>query len=395
MRCSPEVHSENMVMTENKRQQDCPPAPDTPADQPPAGKKCDPIPPTTPPTLEEPKPCDFDCDCPKTPGSNPTCIDDLITKYNNDIAAADSAKAFKADLDAILTKAKAADSAYTRDKYNALVKAWVENDDRIADLIRRLVCSLPCWKCLIECYVCQVLDEMRISEVYLWSDTAMPASVHNIYDKQYWYTRDIAAKDRQFQRIKGVLAAWDNPAATIDAANKANKTLIDAISTLVGSENGKAAYDLFIKLVPAHLAIAPPADKWKTKIGKEYTTFCECDVGTPDNCCGPDVGVLSFRQRLIGPQPYLVDPKDFFKLICCLVEQRYAPAKDALAKAKAEASTLDDKIKAHVTSAGRANGGLAWADKAIRPAIPASIVCCDEKLPSDDPSQSSSKQSAM
>ncbi|HEV8218057.1 MAG TPA: hypothetical protein VGP95_19530, partial [Gemmatimonadaceae bacterium] len=240
-----------------------------------------------------------------------------------------------------------------------------------------------------------VLDEMRISEVYLWSDTAMPASVHNIYDKQYWYTRDIAAKDRQFQRIKAVLAAWDNPATTIDAANKANKTLIDAISTLVGSENGKAAYDLFIKLVPAHLAIAPPADKWKTKIGKEYTTFCECDVGTPDNCCGPDVGVLSFRQRLIGPQPYLVDPKDFFKLICCLVEQRYAPAKDALAKAKAEASTLDDKIKAHVTSAGRANGGLAWADKAIRPAIPASIVCCDEKLPSDDPSQSSSKQSAM
>src|SRR6478672_6193190 len=106
MSCSPEVHSETMVMTENKRQQDCPPAPDTPADQPPAGKKCDPIPPTTPPTLEEPKPCDFDCDCPKTPGSNPTCIDDLITKYNNDIAAADSAKAFKADLDAILTKAK-------------------------------------------------------------------------------------------------------------------------------------------------------------------------------------------------------------------------------------------------------------------------------------------------
>jgi len=148
--------------------------------------------------------------------------------------------------------------------------------------------------------------------------------------------------------------------------------------------------------VPLHLAIAPPSDsKWKTKIGKEYTTFCKCDVGKPDNCCGPDVGVLSFRQRLIGPQPYLVDPKDFFKLICCLVEQRYAPAKDALAKANAEASTLADRIKGYVTSAGRVAGGLAWADKVIRPAIPASIVCCDEKLPSDDPSQSSPKQSAM
>src|SRR5215831_1132374 len=168
MSCSPEVHLETMVMTENRRQQDCPPSPQDPADQPclpTGGEKCEPIPKTTPPNLAVPEPCEVECNCPKPPGSRPTCIDDLITKYTNDIAAADAAKTFKQDLDAVLTKAKAADQDYTRDKYHALVKAWVENDDKIADLIRRLVCGIPCWKCLIECYVCQLLDEMRIAEV--------------------------------------------------------------------------------------------------------------------------------------------------------------------------------------------------------------------------------------
>ena len=385
-------------MTENRRQQDCPPTPQDPADQPcvpTGGEKCAPIPTTTPPTLVVPEPCEVDCTCPKPPGSRPTCIDNLITKYTNEIAAADAAKTFKADLDAVLTKAKAADQDYTRDKYVALVKAWAENDDKIADLIRRLVCALPCWKCLIECYVCQLLDEMRIAEEYLWADTAMPAELHNIYDLQYWYVRDAAVKDRQFQRIKAVIAAWEKPAATIDAANKANATLIDAINKSLGPENGKAAYDLFIKLVPQHLAIAPPRDsKWKTKIAKEYTQFCKCDVGKPDDCCGPDVGVLSFRQRLIGPQPHLLDPKHFFKVICCLVEQRYAPAKDASTKANAAVSMIADKIKGYQDTAGKVTGGLGWADKTIRPAIPSSIVCCDEELPSDEPPPSPT-QSAM
>src|ERR1041385_6288190 len=153
MSCSPEVHSETMVMTENKRQQECPPAPKDPADQPPppsGGDKCEPITATTPPTLVVPEPCEIDCTCPKPTGSKPTCIDNLITKYTADIAAADAAKTFKADLDAVLAKAKAADQDYTRDRYTGLVKAWVENDEKIADLIRRLVCAVPCWKGLLE-----------------------------------------------------------------------------------------------------------------------------------------------------------------------------------------------------------------------------------------------------
>ena len=113
---------------------------------------------------------------------------------------------------------------------------------------------------------------MRIAEEYLWSDTAMPAELHNIYDLQYWYTRDAAVKDRQFQRIKAVLAAWKKPADEIDAGQQGERDADRRDNKSLGPENGKAAYDLFIKLVPQHLAIAPPRDsKWKTKIGKEYT----------------------------------------------------------------------------------------------------------------------------
>lgn len=392
-------------MTESKRQQDCPPAPKDPADQPrlpTGGETCDPIPTTTPPTLHAPEPCepDPDCKCPKPPGQKPTCIDKLINKYTADIAAADAVKQFKTDLDAVLAKAKAADQDYTRDKYTALLKAWADNDANIADLIRKLVCSVPCWKCVVECYVCQVLDEMRVAEEYLCAPTAMPSDVHNIYDLQYWYARDVAAKDRQLQRIKAVLAAWEKPAATIDAVIKGNATLIDSINKSLGTDPGKAVYDVFLKLVPLHLAIAPPSDtgsgsgsgeqKWKTKIGREYTEFCCCDVGKPDDCCGPDVGVPSFRQRLIGPQPYLVDPNHFFKLICCLVEKRYAPAKEALAKASAAAAALDATIKGYVDTVGKVAGGLAWADKTIRPAIPSAIDCCDYECGDGEPSSSTS-----
>jgi hypothetical protein len=384
-------------MSDYKRQQECPPLPKNPAAQPHEpgnGDKCEAIPPTTPPTLYPPDPCtpDPDCKCPKPPSTKPTCIDNLISKYTADIAAADGVKAFKTDLDTVLANARNAEGVYTRDKYIDLAKRWVSNDDKIADLIRKLVCSVPCWKCVIECYVCPLLNDMHIAEQWLCRDTAIPSGVQNLYDLQHWYTRDVAAKDRRLQRIKAVLAVWKDPGTAIDTMLNANANLIASVSNLLGTDPGKAVYDVFLKLVPQHLAIAPPSgSKWTTMIGKEYTEFCGCDTGKPDDCCGPNVGVLSFRQRSIGPQPYLIDPSDFFKMICCLVEKRYAPAKEAWTKATAEAAAVDARIASYVAVIGQFAGGLSGWDKTVRPTIPSEIDCCDYDPGAGDstPSQSS------
>jgi hypothetical protein len=377
-------------MTDYRRPQEreCPPPPNDPADQPHppgSGDTCEDIPTTTPPELKPPEKCpESDCNCPPKPGSTPNCLEDLIAKQAADIAAAKKAEAFKKDLEDLLSKAKAASQEYTRPKYESLVKQWVELDGWIAAFIRKFECALPCWRCVIECYICPILNELHYSEQWLYGDGTLPADVHNLYDLQYWHTRDKEQKERRFARTKWVIAAWEKPAATIEKILKDNKALLDALDKSPSSAAGSVVVDLFLKLVPMHLAIAPPSGSaWTTKIGKEYTVFCECDTGKPDDCCGPDVGERTLRQRLIGPQPYLIDPNDYFTLICCLVQKRYGPAKDALGKAEADLATIDDRIaryKAQIDS------GLVKEafEKAAKGAIPTVIDCCDFETDKDD-----------
>ena len=366
---------------------DCPPPPETPADQPkaPGGGGCVPLPTTKPPELGEPAKCpdpDPDCNCPKKPGTSPSCLEDLIAKQATDIAAAEKAKLFKADLEALLAKAKAADQAYTRDKYDALVKAWVKNDTDLAELVRRLVCAVPCWRCIIDCHVCPLLNELHYADVWLYGDGTLPAAVHNLYDLQYWYSRDKDAKARTLQRIRDVLTVWEKPAQTIEKAINDIKTGIDAGGKSLGNGVGKVVYDVFLRLVPLHLAIAPPAATAKTKIGKEFTVFCGCDTGAPDDCCGPDVGERTLRQRLIGPQPYLIDPHAYLDLICCLVDKRYGPAKEALAKSEADATAVDNRIARAKAQLGN------WTttfDDVAKGTIPSMIDCCQYEKDEAEP----------
>ena len=365
---------------------DCPPPPETPADQPKAPSDgCVTLPTTEPPKLAEPAKCpdpDPDCNCPKKPGTSPSCLEDLIAKQATDIAAAEKAKLFKADLEALLAKAKAADQAYTRDKYDALVKAWVKNDTDLAELVRRLVCAVPCWRCIIDCHVCPLLNELHYADVWLYGDGTLPAAVHNLYDLQYWYSRDKDAKARTLQRIRDVLTVWEKPAQTIEKAINDIKTGIDAGGKSLGNGVGKVVYDVFLRLVPLHLAIAPPAATAKTKIGKEFTVFCGCDTGAPDDCCGPDVGERTLRQRLIGPQPYLIDPHAYLDLICCLVDKRYGPAKEALAKSEADATAVDNRIARAKAQLGN------WTttfDDVAKGTIPSMIDCCQYEKDEAEP----------
>src|SRR5690349_3543487 len=101
------------VMSDYRRQQppehECPPRPRDPASQPhpPGGDTCDDLPTTTPPTLKDPEKCapDPSCKCPRTPPVDSNCLEQLISQQGAEIAAAEKAKAFKADLEALLVKA--------------------------------------------------------------------------------------------------------------------------------------------------------------------------------------------------------------------------------------------------------------------------------------------------
>lgn len=371
---------------------ECPPSPDNPAVQPlpPGdGKGCCELPKTKAPDPPEPAPCpdpDPCCGCLTLPGSTtPNCLEELIAKQTVDIDAADQANKFKADLEKLLENAKKSSLAFTRDKYDDYVTRWLALDADIAELLRKLECAVWCWHCILDCYVCPLLNDLHQAEKWLSGDGQPYTEVHNLYDLQYWCQRDLDAKKRRLGRIEAVMKAWGfpadpkdwaSPADTIDKALTANKGLVDSASKVIGTEPGKAIYDVFLRLVPMHLAIAPPATSGTTtKIDEKFTTFCECNTGTPDDCCGPDVGELSLRQRLIGPQPYLIDPNDYFKLICCLVENRWVPAKNAWSKAVTDLAAVGNRI---VRNEAQFNDK--WVsnfETAAKGAIPSVINCCD------------------
>lgn len=333
----------------------------------------------TPPTLPEPTTCseDQECKCPTGSSTTPTCLEDDITAADSDIAALEKAKARKTELEELNKNAKAASKAYTQEVYEKLVKLWVEEDKAIAELIRKLVCAVPCWRCIIECHVCRpIINQVHQAEEALYRE-GPDFKIYNLYDQLYWHQRDKEAKERRLNRIKSVFDAWGNPAKTIEGIINDNKGRIEAACKSLCPDAGKVVIDVFLSLVPLHLAIAPPSNSnWKTEIPKKYTQLCKCDTGTPDDCCGPDVGEWSLRQRLIGPQPYLIDPNAYIDLICCLVKTRYRPAKEALAKAEAEVVTITNKINRKKALIDNWKKSF---DKDAKDTIPSVIDCCKYK----------------
>lgn len=371
---------------------ECPPPPEHPARQPnppTGGEDCKPYPEVKPPDLKGPEKCpppDKCCKCPSKPDTPPTCLEDLIAEKEAELSGNENATKFKKDLEVLLEKAKTARQAYTRDAYEDLVEEWVKQDVQIAELIRKLVCAVKCWTCILDCHVCPLLNELHYAEKWLNDDGQLYTEVHDLYDLEYWHTRDLAAKKRTLDRLTGILGAWENPVKTIGDALKANKVLHDAANAVIGTEPGKAIYDVFLRLVPMHLAIAPPAEHVKTKIDKKYTKFCECDDQPAQWCCGINVAERSLRQRLIGPQPYLIDPNQYFDLICCLVKNRYEPAQAAFNKADASLKAVQSRIANYVKALKDWQKDF---EKNATGAIPKAPNCCDYE-PDDDGHQGSS-----
>ncbi|MEK6261460.1 MAG: hypothetical protein AABP62_22910 [Planctomycetota bacterium] len=365
----------------------CPPVTANPADQPKwpeDGKPCCVLQETKAPEPAPPNECsvpeDRCCKCPTLPPeSTPKCLEGLIAEQADKIRTADKAQAFKKILEAMLKAANDAGSKYTHDKHVELVEEWLRQDALIVEVIRKLVCAVSCWKCIVECHVCPLLNELHYAEKRLYDDDQLYTEVHDLYDKQYWLTRYTAVKRRVVDRISSVMKAWENPADTIGKTLIANKSLIESVGKVIGTEPGKAIYDVFLRLVPMHLAIAPPATTTtRTNIDKMYTEFCKCSedgVDKPDDCCGPNVGELSLRQRLIGPQPYLIDPNNYIKLICCLVEERWKPAKYHLNDAEIQLARIGDEIASY--EAQLKDGWVKNFETNAKGAIPSVINCCD------------------
>jgi hypothetical protein len=371
-------------MTDNRRQneRECDPATDNPGGQPkpPEYKTCDPFDDPKAPDLPKPPECPpSDCKCPKAPPTVPGCLETAILDQAAAIAAAESAKAFKTELEAQLAKAKAGAQDYSQDTYDRLKKTWLEQDARIARLIHQLTCAIKCWRCVVECYLCPMLEDFRQAEFALYGDDRPPSDLHNWLDLEYWRKRDRDAKGRRRDRIKDVLGAWDKPGATIDRVQNEIAKAIEAAEAAIGSGASKVVVDVFMNIVPKHLAIAPPADSGaKTRIDKKYTDLCKCDTGTPDDCCGPDVGIRPVLHRFIGPLPYLIAPNRYYDVICCLVKHRYLPAKKALEEAEGELAKVADRIKAlQVRTAIKPGETFDKFLKDAKAAIPAAVNCCD------------------
>jgi hypothetical protein len=318
------------------------------ADQPkapPGTSNCAKLPEATPPELPDPPDCpEPDCNCPERPPATSTCFDALIQQQTREITEAERARSFKTDLEALLDKANAARKDYTAAKYQELLDRWKKQDTDIAELLRRLACAVPCWDCVIECHICPLVNEIRALEFRLHGDGTLIGSVHSLYDLQHWHERNRDAAQRQFDRIKGVLAAWETPAGTIEQVLNDNAKMIEDARQFLAPDAVNLLYDVFMRLVPRHLAIAPPSSVQATTIEERYTDICACDTATPDDCCGPDVGMRTLRERLVGPQPYLILPEQYFPVICCLVQNRYLPAKDALAKAEGELEAIEAEL---------------------------------------------------
>jgi hypothetical protein len=98
-----------------------------------------------------------------------------------------------------------------------------------------------------------------------------------------------------------------------------------------------------------------------TTIKDKFINICCCPKGTPDDCCGPDVGILTLRERLVGLLPYIVDPANLTKIICCITKERLEPASTQLADAQANLAAVSAEIEQTTKLITDKTAGLAAA----------------------------------
>jgi hypothetical protein len=296
------------------------------------------------PELPEPKDCPQPCDCPTPPGGPASdCLEKLIADQSKVVTQADRAKALVEELTAIQAKVASAKTEYTQARYTDLKKLWEDQDKLIADLTDKLKCTVDCWECLLECRLCPQLYQIQTLDDRLNGAGKLTEQVYSLLDLQFWRQRNVTQMQARVDRIKGVLAAWEKPSATLGDVLDKNGKLAADLPAVLAADPAKAIYDIFMTLLPRHWAIRPRGAT--SKIKERFIEVCTCHEGTPDDCCGPDVGVVTLRERLVGPLPYIVDPAEFSGIICCILTERLKPASDQLAAAQADLAATTGEIE--------------------------------------------------
>jgi hypothetical protein len=350
------------------------------------GADCTPLAaPPLPPCYAPPKKCEPSCDCPEATGNPPGCLEDLIKGEADAISKGEQAKKFKADLEALMAKVKAAALEYTQDAYKDLLERWKKEDEAIVCLIRSIDCALDCWPCVIECEICPLVNdivrlESKLSGEAKTCDKGQPTAgaeqpqktdggtcdgsaptqapdcdasntMTSVYDIRHWWWREKLRRQALFNQVAAVMKAWETPFKTLDAALKANAEILKNAAAMLGVDQkrdaAKLLFDVFFRLVPTHLAIAPPASKAQTGIARKYVEFCCCDNSpTVYGCCGPEIRLPTVRDRIVGALPYLIDPSKYSDLVCCLAKNVYQPAKAQAAEADSRYAEFDTEAKA-------------------------------------------------
>ena len=108
---------------------------------------------------------------------------------------------------------------------------------RSSELIRKVICAVPCWECLLECRLCPQLVEIRTLEDRLngtgdlTDDRSIRCSTCSSGTSATW--RNMQAR---VDRIKGVLAAWEKPSDTLGDVLEKNGKLIEDTQKIIATD---------------------------------------------------------------------------------------------------------------------------------------------------------------
>jgi hypothetical protein len=291
---------------------------------------------------------------PPTGTDSENCITTAILDLTKNIAAAEQAKANKTDLEALLPKAKKASGDYNQDAYQKLLDRWTKLDqDGLAyDLLPKITCTVKCWRDLLNDRVCKLLGTIISTEKCLWGSRdpcVQPPDTAGLYDQQYYLTQKVAFLKLKADWSKKKLDAWEKPADTLKAVLDVTEALKAKVSEGLGKADAATlVWDVWMKLLPLHFLIAPRDAT--SKIKQEHMFCCAIDMRDPNHPSG-----RSLLERMLGMQPYIFVPGDYYKILCPLIadytcaKTTYADAAGALEAKKNEVTSaeksVDDKTK--------------------------------------------------